>query len=557
MKKILNLQNSIVKFNITELIVIVLYSIINISNKGFGLEDNKSLVVFIVLFLTNFLAYKLKYFNSENFFIGLKAIMFFVGSYMAFNQVDAMRFFYLSYTVLILFEFLILKLPKNQKRDFKISILGIVLFILAVFLNVNKTTNKWEIFISIAVIITSIYSFYILFSDDKYLVVSKLTMQTNLLKEASKTNDELRSSQNKFKRIHDEMTKQKFELEVANKKLNRMTSEIYTQNELLRYISSVLDINELLDVVTDAIMGTIGVDTCSLVLFDEQNEKYLYSVKSNHHGDHLVTLKSSVEAGLLQEYFDKDKIHINNRVVPRKYPVIVDRPVGSIAIIPLLRDHLTYGLLVAEHTNIDMFTENNVQFFTGIATQITIAINNANIYALMEDMAIKDGLTGIYNRKYLIDEIDTLISEAKSSDSPISVALFDIDYFKSVNDKYGHLFGDEAIKMAAFMTQRQAKENNGLAIRYGGEEFVLVLPNCNLEKAEQIVKKLHEDIKNEVLIYNDEDVFIDVSLGISSYPEVASHGSELLLRADNAMYYSKEHGRGKITLDNKNLEKVV
>lgn len=557
MKKILNLQSKIITFNINALLLIIIYTLIKVSRDGFYLENNKSFIVFIVIFIGTILLYKVKYFNQVNVYIAFKFLVFSMSTYMAFNQIHAMKFFYVFYTLLIIIECTIALTITNKKHIIYLSLAGILVLFITGFLNLTSNTDLWELFISILVIILGLYSYYVLYRDNINEILSKLSVQTELFKEAAKTNEQLRTSQNKFKLIHEEMSKQKFDLEVANKNLNKMSAEIYTQNELLRYISSVLDIKELLDLVTDAILGTIGVDTCSLVLFDERNEEYLYSVKSNHPGDQMTSLIRNVEAGLLQKYFESGKIHLNNRVVLKNYPVIENRPVGSIAIIPLLRDDLTYGLLVAEHSSIDMFTENNVQFFKGIAIQITIAINNANIYALMEEMAIKDGLTGIYNRKYLQDHIEGLIVEAKLNKTPLSVALFDIDRFKSVNDKYGHLFGDEAIKMAAFMTQRQAKANGGLAIRYGGEEFVLVLPNCDLEKSEKIVQKLHQDIKDEVLLYNGEEVHINVSLGISSYPEVASHGAELLLRADNAMYYSKEHGRGKLTLDNKNLEKVV
>lgn len=336
-----------------------------------------------------------------------------------------------------------------------------------------------------------------------------------------------------------------------------MTAEIFTQNELLRYISSVLDIRELLEVVSDAIVGTIGVDTCSVILFDERNEEYLYSVKSNHPGNHLNDLKEKVEKGCLQTYFEDDKIHLNNRVVTKKYPFIGNRPVGSLAIIPLLRDALTYGLIIAEHSNIDMFTESNLQFFTGIATQITIAINNANMYALMEDMAIKDGLTGIFNRKYLQDNIEQYVQKADKDGSCLVVALFDIDKFKTVNDRYGHMFGDEAIKFTAAVTMHIAKKYGGMAFRYGGEEFVLLLPGTSMEDAALIVAELHQNIKDEPLFHEDKEVHINVSIGISSYPELASSGEKLLLRADNAMYYSKEHGRGRITIDSSTLEKVV
>jgi diguanylate cyclase (GGDEF)-like protein len=179
----------------------------------------------------------------------------------------------------------------------------------------------------------------------------------------------------------------------------------------------------------------------------------------------------------------------------------------------------------------------------------------------MEELAVKDGLTSIYNRKYFIDHIEALVHQADQKEKPLSIALFDIDYFKSVNDKYGHIFGDEAIKLCASITDRLAREYNGLPVRYGGEEFLLVLPDKNLVQAQAIVKKLHASIKESTLLYKNgevtEEVHIDISIGVSSYPEIAKNSQKLLTRADNAMYYSKKHGRGRVTIDSKDLDKVI
>jgi len=489
-------------------------------------------------------------------FFASKGFSIIVSIVLSITLNGTMSMMYMLVTIFLLLEVMIsLQIERMIIRRYSLAFISSVFLILGM-ISLGRQSLNYDVFFGLLYISIFIYSYFLLFIEYNYDMETKLSLQTKLFREAAKTNEDLRHSQNKFKLIHEEMAEQKYELEVANKRLNKMTAEIYTQNELLRYISQVLDIRELIDLVTDAIMGTIGVDTCSLVLYDDRNSKYLFSVKSNHPGNHREKLIEDVHSGCLQSYFQTGKIHLNNRVIPENYPFIGNRPVGSIAIIPLLRNDLTYGVLIAEHRNIDIFTENNVQFFQGIATQITIAINNANLYALMENMAVKDGLTDIYNRKYLQDHIHELVSKANQESSDLSVALFDIDHFKSVNDKYGHLFGDEAIKMAAKVTQKIAVRHNGLAIRYGGEEFVLVLPKKDLMEAYEIVKQLHDEITHQMLRYEDKEVYINISIGISSYPDVASHGEELLLRADNAMYYSKQHGRGKITLDSKGLEKV-
>ncbi len=556
MKTILFLQKKINRFYIQIIMLTIILLIYDISQTH-AQEVLLNTISYVAVLLINIFFFYRKYYEKWEVYMILKIFTLISLGYISSLASGLIRFSFTLFLLMVIVELYIGVVNKNKALLKGLFSLIVATLGLICFIEISRGNGSFNVTIRSLIVLIFIYSFYLILKEFREDMMAKVKLQARLFKEAAKTNEELRLSQNEFKKIHNEIANQKMELLSANKKLNKMTAEIFTQNELLRYISSVLDIMELLEVVSDAMVGTIGVDTCAVILFDERNDEYLYSLKSNHPGDYLKELKEKVENGCLQTYFEDGKIHLNNRVVAKKYPFISGRPVGSLAIIPLLRDSLTYGLIIAEHTNIDMFTESNLQFFTGIATQITIAINNANMYALMEDMAIKDGLTGLYNRKYLQDNIEQYVKKADKDHSSLVVALFDIDKFKTVNDRYGHMFGDEAIKFTAATTLHIAKKYGGMAFRYGGEEFVLLLPQTSLEDASTIVAELHQNIKNEPLFHENIEVHINVSIGISSYPELASSGEKLLLRADNAMYYSKQHGRGNITIDSFNLEKVV
>ncbi len=406
-----------------------------------------------------------------------------------------------------------------------------------------------------------IYGAFQMYTTIQEEAESCFTTQIKMYHKVEAQNEELLLSQERLRQMHNEMAQQKQDLEKTNQQLSRVTSEIYIQNELLRYISIALDIHELIDRVTDAMIGTTGVDSCSLILYDKNSNKYFYKMESILTDDFLQDLIQDTENGILSEYFQTKNVLLDNNVDKANYGFIHRRNVKSLAIIPLFSEEEVYGLLIVEHSLKNMFDDMNIQFFTGISTQITIAINNAHLFSKMETLATKDGLTGIYNRKYFIDHIESYIQTADKKQKPLSVALFDIDHFKSVNDKYGHTFGDQAIKLCAKIIEKMAKKHNGLAVRYGGEEFVLVLPNKDLKHSLSVVQEIHEQIKKAVLIYEEEgrfeEVFLNVSSGVSAYPEIAKNSQKLLIRADNAMYYSKKHGRGRITLDSKNLDKVI
>ena len=144
-----------------------------------------------------------------------------------------------------------------------------------------------------------------------------------------------------------------------------------------------------------------------------------------------------------------------------------------------------------------------------------------------------------------------------NSGMPLSTALFDIDFFKKINDTYGHLFGDQVIKTIATLANQIAKENDAIAARYGGEEFVIIFPNKDLEEAYPAVVKLHAGVKELGLIHNGKPVNVNVSVGFTSYPKTCKDPRELLNRADWSMYYSKQHGRDQITIDSEEIQKAV
>ena len=172
------------------------------------------------------------------------------------------------------------------------------------------------------------------------------------------------------------------------------------------------------------------------------------------------------------------------------------------------------------------------------------------LYQKMENMAIRDGLTGIYNRRYLTEMLNAKISESNRKKTPVSLALFDIDKFKMVNDTYGHPFGDKVIQYVAQLLEKTANKNGGMAGRYGGEEFVIAFPGKGIKETFLLVERVHAEIKSTPLLYGKEEVQIRVSAGIASYPETCSKADDILNRADWAMYHSKKNGRDQITIDN-------
>jgi two-component system cell cycle response regulator len=172
-------------------------------------------------------------------------------------------------------------------------------------------------------------------------------------------------------------------------------------------------------------------------------------------------------------------------------------------------------------------------------------------------LAITDAVTGLYNRHYMTSHLETLAESTKSKGKQLAVALLDIDFFKKVNDTYGHAAGDEVLKE---FSDRIARNVRGvdLAARYGGEEFVVVMPETSLWEADKIADRLRRTISDEgfTVSVHDEKLDITVSIGLALLDGVKTT-SAVLEKADRALYVAKGSGRNKVCIAEEDADKLV
>jgi two-component system cell cycle response regulator len=163
------------------------------------------------------------------------------------------------------------------------------------------------------------------------------------------------------------------------------------------------------------------------------------------------------------------------------------------------------------------------------------------------EMAIKDQLTGLHNRRYMSRHLSTLISSAETSGKPVAFLIIDIDHFKSVNDNHGHDVGDEVLREFA---DRIAANIRGidLACRYGGEEFVIVMPDTDMEFAHAIAERLRKSVESTPFNISREphNLKVTISIGIAGLEQTGDSAEALLHRADQALYRAKREGRNRV-----------
>jgi two-component system cell cycle response regulator len=182
------------------------------------------------------------------------------------------------------------------------------------------------------------------------------------------------------------------------------------------------------------------------------------------------------------------------------------------------------------------------------------ALENAGLFELMmskqrflEELALRDGLTSLYNHQHFYTRIEEEFSRAMRYGMPLSCLLFDIDNFKNVNDRYGHVCGDEVLRHIGRMLNNLIRESD-IAARYGGEEFAILLPNATVEGALDLANRLRTAI-GEIVVAETDGTKITVSIGITTFVDGNMHSYEQLIKlADEAMYQSKKMGKDRITV---------
>lgn len=179
-----------------------------------------------------------------------------------------------------------------------------------------------------------------------------------------------------------------------------------------------------------------------------------------------------------------------------------------------------------------------------------VAVNKRQLESAntkLQELALRDGLTGLLNRRYWESCLEREFARHQRYDNPVSLVIFDIDHFKRVNDTYGHQTGDEVIRETARITSQLVRETD-FAGRYGGEEFVVLLPGTTLDGAAQFAERLRSTIERQQLDYQGSPLTFTISLGVATLADDMAGYQALLERADKALYQSKEGGRNQVTL---------
>lgn len=320
-------------------------------------------------------------------------------------------------------------------------------------------------------------------------------------------------------------------------------SELATLYAISSEISKTIDLDRLFDDVLRVITSreTLNIKRRGGILLVEGDRLRL--VRHMGHTDDFLKLHEDLKigdclCGLAVKNGDiiiSGNSHDDHRHTVRYNGM---EPHGHI-IIPLKAKDTVVGVLYLYLPADIEVSKNVITLLNGIGNQIGVAIENARLYEETKALSLRDSLTGLANRRLMEIVFERLMPEAKRYKKPLSAMVLDIDHFKKYNDTYGHMEGDKLLKKTAGLIAAETREAD-LVVRYGGEEFVVLLPDCGIQDAAEAAERIRKSIES--------DTPVTISIGISSYSEGMHTLEDLITSADNALYEAKKSGRNRICI---------
>lgn len=308
--------------------------------------------------------------------------------------------------------------------------------------------------------------------------------------------------------------------------------------ELARRLQRGLELKAIVNDTVKSFRSVLNCDDLSIAAIDELNNQGTI-IESTYLKENT---KFTLDEGLVglvvrhQNYIMKEDMSEGNLIVFKKGE---KKNRGSFLGVPVKGDHEVLGVIWLEDHRRKRFGDEDIEALNILSSQLTLAWQRAILYERVKELSIRDGLTGLYNHRHFQEILEQELKKQRE----LILLLFDIDFFKKINDTYGHQAGDEVLKFIGRLISQ-----TGISGRYGGEEFAIILPNCSLKKSAEIAVRLKDHINKSEIQFNQHKIKFTISIGIAHYPKDAKNRVELIEQADRALYSAKETGRNKIVI---------
>jgi len=330
--------------------------------------------------------------------------------------------------------------------------------------------------------------------------------------------------------------------EVSKGSYKRIFSVLF---QITKVVNSGAPLQALLEAVANSSVDLVGADSCSIMLLDESRKELLINAASGLSSDETDAVTFRVGegvAGWVAEHgapalISDAATDVRFKSVPGQKLVI-----SSLLCVPLITKEGVIGTLTVTSARARAFGKDHEELLMYLGASIVKDIENARLYRL----SITDSLTKAFNRQYLYQRLPDEIERCRRYGDQMSVVLMDVDHFKQFNDTFGHAAGDFVLKEIVRVALATIRDVDGL-VRYGGEEFLMLLPKTAIEGASGAAERLRAAIEQADFLWSDQKLKVTISAGVVALWPGASDDA-LLKRVDELLYQAKTGGRNRVAV---------
>ncbi len=332
------------------------------------------------------------------------------------------------------------------------------------------------------------------------------------------------------------------ELERANESLNRELAETYFIHEFFKALSRARDVDDVCSVVVDGAVGLLGAEIAAVYMLADDGRRAVLRASQGRTEPSFVSA-ATTGAGIFAAALEAPLFVADCDASIAEW---VREPLCWQVAMPLTAGREALGVLVLGGTVPRSLEAAERERFGVVAEQCALALQNAVLHEDLELLAVTDRMTGMYNHVYGVQRLDEEVKRAARFGHSLCLVMLDLDDFKSFNDTYGHPAGDELLAQAAAVIRRALRDMD-IAVRYGGEEFAVILPETPASGGRQVAERIRKDVEELHLdVGTNAPAHRTVSLGIAEYPSDATSGRTLVEAADRALYRAKRAGKNRV-----------
>ncbi len=334
---------------------------------------------------------------------------------------------------------------------------------------------------------------------------------------------------------------------------SKSQQELAIFHDVAKALTSSLNLDSILQTIMEKMAAYFEPDTWSLLMVDEEKEELYFAIAVGDASEALKTVRLKMGEGIAGwvakhgEPLLVPDVYTDERFAKR-IDEMTKWQTHSIICLPLKSKQRVLGVIQLINVDTKHFEEHEILALQALADYAAIAIDNARAVERIQELTITDDCTGLYNARHLYKTLEAEVYRSARFGYEFSVLFLDLDHFKRVNDTHGHLIGSKLLAEIGYAIKSHLRLID-YAFRYGGDEFVVLLPQTGKEAALVVARRIRDVFRNSVFC-REENLNLNVraSMGVATYPEDAKSAHEIIRQADEMVYMVKNSTRDNISV---------